>query len=62
MIFKAGPQGEVVIRNGFGDPVYVVGERGKGRVAYSGSYYGYSRDLDGPERQVFLAILDWLAG
>lgn len=61
MIFKSGPQGTVIIRNGFGDAVYVVGEYGKGRVAFSGSYYGYTKDLERPERQAFLAILDWLA-
>ncbi|UCH34846.1 MAG: hypothetical protein JSV65_00385 [Armatimonadota bacterium] len=61
MIFKPGPRGAVVIRNTFGDPVYVVGTHGKGRVAFSGSYYGYSKDLEGAERRVFLAILDWLA-
>ena len=29
MIFKPGAKGTTVIRNGFGDPVYVVGEVGK---------------------------------
>ena len=62
MIFKPGPKGVVVIENVFGNPVYVVGEIGKGRVAFSGSYYGYTNDLEGAERQAFLSILDWLAG
>ena len=62
MIFKPGPKGTVLIRNAFGDPVYVVGTVGKGRVVFSGSYYGYWKPLSGPEREVFFAILDWLKG
>ncbi len=61
MIFKAGKGGTTVIRNTFGDPVYVVGTCGKGRVAFSGSYYGYHKDLQGTEKQAFLSILHWLA-
>ena len=61
MIFKPGPQGTVVIRNTFGDPVYVLGEVGKGRVVYSGSYYGYAKDLTGTEKTVFDALVRWLA-
>ena len=62
MIFKPGPKGIVAIENRFGDPVYVAGTLGKGRVMFSGCYYGYSNDLEGAERDVFLSILDWLAG
>ena len=62
MIFKPGPQGEVVVRNTFGDPVYVVAEVGKGRVVFSGCYYGYTNPLSGLERTVFDAMLAWLAG
>jgi len=61
MIFKPGPKGTVIIENTFGDPVYVVGEVGKGRVAFVGSYYGYTKPLEGAEREAFLAILNWLA-
>ena len=61
MIFKPGLKGTVVIKNAWGDPVYVVAECGKGRVVFSGSYYGYHKPLEGPERRAFLAILDWLA-
>ena len=60
MIFKPGPDGKVVIRNTFGDPVYVAGEVGKGRVIFSGCYYGYAHDLAGPEKAVFDALLRWL--
>ena len=60
MIFKAGAQGTTVIRNGFGDPVYVVGQVGKGRVMFSGCYYGYSHPLSGLEEEVFIAALHWL--
>ena len=61
MIFKPGPQGAVIVRNAFGDPVYVAGQSGKGRVVFSGCYYGYNRALSGTERKVFFAALDWLA-
>jgi len=61
MIFKAGPDGTVVIRNQFGDPVYVVAQVGKGRVVYSGCYYGYSKNSSGAERTVLLGLIDWLA-
>ena len=62
MIFRAGPRGKVVIENLFGDPVYVVGELGKGRAVFTGSYYGYTQKLAWPERQAFLGCLQWLAG
>ena len=61
MIFKPGPRGTVLVRNQFGDPVYVVAQVGKGRVVYSGCYYGYSKNLTGAERTVLLGLLDWLA-
>lgn len=60
MIFKTGAKGETVITNTFGDPVYVLGEFGKGRVAYVGSYFGYAKPLAGAEREAFLGVLDWL--
>ena len=60
MVFKPGLKGTVVIRNEFGDPVYVVGTLGKGRVVFSGSYY--DRDLEGIEKQVLLYTLNWLGG
>ena len=62
MIFRPGPRGRVVIANALGDPVYVVGQLGAGRVAYTGSYYGYSRVPQGPEREAFLGCIRWLAG
>ena len=62
MIFKPGPQGTVVISNAFGDPVYVLGQVGKGRVAFVGSYFGYKKPLEGAEREAFFGVLDWLAG
>jgi hypothetical protein len=62
MIFQPGPKGTVIIRNAFGDPVYVIGEIGKGRVVYSGCYYGYAHHLKGLERQVLLDLVEWLCG
>lgn len=62
MIFKPGPQGVTVIENTVGDPVYVLGEIGKGRVAFVGTYHCYQKQLSGPERQAFLGVLKWLAG
>jgi hypothetical protein len=62
MVFRAGNRGKVVIENVFGDPVYVVGEMDRGRVVFTGSYYGYTRPLASSERQVFLGCIRWLAG
>lgn len=62
MIFEPGPDGTVIVRNVFRDPVYVAGEVGEGRVIFSGSYYGYGRELEGTERDVLEANLRWLAG
>jgi hypothetical protein len=60
MIFEPGPQGTVVIRNRFGDPVYVVGECGKGRVVFSGCYYGYKNSLTDGEKKAVMGMLEWL--
>jgi hypothetical protein len=38
-----------------------MGEFGEGKVVFSGSYYGYSGPLVGPEREAFLGCLKWLA-
>lgn len=61
MIFQVGPAGRVLVRNVYGDPVYVVAEAGKGRVVFSGCYYGYSKPLEGVEAEVFASVLRWLA-
>jgi hypothetical protein len=61
MIFEPRAGGTVLIRNMFHDPVYVSGEVGKGRVVYSGCYYGYKRPLEGVERDVLENVLRWLA-
>jgi len=60
MVFRQGSDGKVVINNVYGDPVYVVGEMGPGRVVFSGSYYGYTRPLAAAERQAFLGCIEWL--
>jgi hypothetical protein len=62
MIFKPGPQGVTVIANTFGDPVYVLGEVGQGRVAFLGQYHGYAHQLTGPEKQAFMGVVSWLVG
>jgi hypothetical protein len=61
MIFKAGPNGMTVIANTFGDPVYVLGELGQGRVAFVGPYMGYKQALSGAEKQAFMGVVAWLA-
>jgi hypothetical protein len=61
MIFKPGPEGTVIVRNRFGDPVYVIGKVGKGHVVYAGCYYGYAKPLTGAERELVLALARWLA-
>lgn len=62
MIFKPGDAGTVLVRNEFGDPVYVAGEVGEGRVVYVGSYFGYRQPLEGAEQELLWSVLDWLAG
>ncbi|MBT6147833.1 MAG: hypothetical protein HOH74_20515, partial [Gemmatimonadetes bacterium] len=62
MIFTPGPEGRVIVRNTLGDPVYVAGTFGKGRILFSGCYYGYARPLEGIEAQVLDGALRWLAG
>ena len=62
MIFVPGEAGTVIVRNEFGDPVYVAGEVGEGRVVYSGSYYGYTTPLEGTEAELLWSTIDWLAG
>ena len=62
MIFAPGPEGKVLIRNTLGDAVYVAGKVGRGRVMFSGCYYGHREELQGTERRIFPAVLDWLAG
>ena len=61
MIFKTGPQGTTVITNTFGDPVYVLGQFGKGRVAFVGQFHGYRQQLSGAEKQAFMGVVKWLA-
>ena len=62
MIFIPGAAGTTVIRNLFDDPVYVIGEVGKGRVLFSGCYYGYRGRLQGAEKDAVLGLTAWLAG
>lgn len=62
MIFKPGPRGVTIIENTFGDPVYVLGEVGRGRVAFVGQYHGYEHQLTGAEKQAFMGVVAWLAG
>ncbi len=61
MVFRAGNRGKAIIENVFGDPVYVLGEMGTGRVLFSSSYYGYTRPLVAVEGQAFLGCIEWLA-
>jgi hypothetical protein len=62
MIFRPGADGTVIIANAFGDPVYVVGRFGQGRVVFSGCYYGYTSKLAGMEKRVLFSLLEWLVG
>lgn len=61
MIFKAGPKGKVIIKNTFGDPVYVVGNVGKGKVIFSGCYYGYTGYVEGTEKDILASMLKWMS-
>ena len=66
MILSLGPHGQQIVHNVYGDPVVVVGGFGKGKVVYSGSFYGYTSPYHssyvpaGDEREVFYSTLDWL--
>lgn len=60
MIFKPGAAGVVIVKNKLGDPTYIVGSCGNGRVAFSGSYYGRMGPMKGPEKELFLNLIDWL--
>jgi hypothetical protein len=62
MVFAPGPAGTTVIENTFADPVYVLGQVGKGRVAFVGQYQCYQNPLEGAERQAFMGTLRWLSG
>ena len=39
-----------------------AGTFGKGRIVFSGCYYGYARPLEGVEQQVLEGALRWLVG
>jgi hypothetical protein len=66
MVLSPSGSAETVIVNTHGDPVIVAGEFGRGKIVYSGCYYGYtspyhnSDTLSGNERSVFYAALNWL--
>ncbi len=61
MIFAPGPDGKVLIVNHFEEPVYVAGQVGKGRVVFSGCYFGYRDPIMGKEKDVLLSIVRWLS-
>ncbi len=44
-VFDPGPEGTVLIQDEFGNPVYVVGTYGEGRVIFSGSFYPHPNQL-----------------
>ena len=61
MIFEPGPEGATILENTLGDPACVVGKCGRGRVVFTGCYYGYHGvPPEGRERQFFLGLVDWL--
>ena len=62
LVFEVGPEGKVVARDRYDYPVIVAAEVGKGRVVYSGCWYGRLKDTDGPEARVTRLLLEWLAG
>ena len=59
IIFEAGPQAKVLMRDEFGNAVYAVATLGKGRVAFAGSH---CRAPEGLEKQLYLSTLTWVAG
>lgn len=63
VVLQAGPDGKVLMENCFSDPVCIVGDVGKGRVAFFGADYGKESGvaLDGREHDLFMALLGWVA-
>ena len=61
-VFTPGPRGTVVVENTHGDPVYVVGTFGEGRVVFAGTYFRHHPFEEGAETAVLEACLAWLVG
>ena len=61
VVFEPGPSGTVVVRNIYDDPVYIVGEFGKGRVVFTGVCYKVEKQIVDPERTILLSMLDWIS-
>lgn len=59
--FDPGPNGQVLIRNAFGDPVVLAGQVGKGHVVFSGFHYGRGTSTDSADHHIYEEALRWLA-
>lgn len=62
LVFEVGPKGIVLARDRYGYLVMVAGQAGKGRVVYSGCWYGRLADTTCTEARVTRGLLAWLAG
>ena len=60
MIFNPGIYGKTLIRNKFGDAVVVVGEYGKGKVVFSGCFYGYRNAPVGTEKETLQKLMKYV--
>ena len=66
MILRPGSGGRAFVHDAFGDAVCVAGKFGKGKVVFSGCFYGYFSPGqvypfgDATERRLFFDILNWL--
>ena len=61
LTFELGPEGTVLARDRYDHPVIVSATVGKGRVVYSGCWYGRLADAAGLEARLTRALLEWLA-
>ena len=60
--FSPGPDGQVLVRNAFADPVLLAGQVGKGRVVFSGFNYGRGTVTGSVDHRIYESALRWLVG
>lgn len=61
LTFELGPEATVLARDRYDHPVIVGATVGKGRVVYSGCWYGRLTDTGSVEARLTRALLEWLA-
>ncbi|MFH1904226.1 MAG: hypothetical protein ABIK53_01715 [bacterium] len=59
LVFKAGPEGKVIAQDTYGYPVIIAGKYGKGKVIFSGCWYGRMKE-DTTEADFTRLLINWL--